>query len=608
MARTTLELLLKGKDQSASQALDQVEGRMQDVGDSSNDLSGAVQVAGAALASFATVETARAAYELAKLGAQSKRTKEAFENISGGSDEAAANLEAMEQATRGAMSEVEMMANANKLLQMGLADSSDELATVTEMATRLGSSMGMTAGQAMDDFAALLANKSLPRLDQFGIASGKVRERWNELKATMGDDEAFKLAVMEQGQAALERLGPAIEDDALAFERLEASVENLRIAFAERLTPVLADAAEGLETLLTWNENIDAAYDEQAGRVANTADSYEDYVTGVLDAQVAARQMASTMRESAQESLLAAETNVQVAQNLGVMSQEAWRAHHAMRAVQESGIASKEALISSSHAAQQAAGPMSEMAVSAEEAAVSSGQLATKLMEATDAQIANQLIGMLDPKKMGAEAYSAAVRDIGIGMGTMDAESIALAENMEVLASSIEEGIIPAEESHEALEYLIIDAEDGKVEMENFGMGIETTNTALNRLKNLDRPTKAFDDVGDAAREQTGNVSGFSSSLASTETNLRKLVSGSPYTLEVIANSTDGGGGDGGDDNDPGNIPQEMSAMGSGSTTLNVTVNAGAMASDLDIEDLAYRVSEVLGRRLNSQLRARGIA
>ncbi|MFH1745567.1 MAG: hypothetical protein ABIG44_00850, partial [Planctomycetota bacterium] len=85
--------------------------------DLADTLSGALK---AGLTVGAAVAAAKAAFELSELGAQSLRTGRAFENISGGAEEANKRLEAMRTATRGAMSEMQMMGSANQLMQMGL--------------------------------------------------------------------------------------------------------------------------------------------------------------------------------------------------------------------------------------------------------------------------------------------------------------------------------------------------------------------------------------------------------------------------------------------------------------------------------------------------------
>ena len=69
---------------------------------------------------------------------------------------------------------------------------------VVEIASRLGDQT-MAVSDRVSDFALMLANQSLPRLDNFGISSGKVRARIEELMSTvagMTRETAFMQAVM----------------------------------------------------------------------------------------------------------------------------------------------------------------------------------------------------------------------------------------------------------------------------------------------------------------------------------------------------------------------------------------------------------------------------
>jgi len=236
-------------------------------------LSTAIKAAGAAISIMAVQKVAGATFELMKLGAQSIRTKTAFENISGGAGQATERLEAMQRATRGAMSEQQMMGTANRLMQMGLADSAEELERVVTMATRLGSAMGVGATEAVESFALTLANTSIPRLDLFGISAGKVRKRIQELQAAMpgmAREAAFFAATMEVGGEAMARLGDVVEDEALSIERLEASWTDLKTTFGEAfatLTPLLDAISGGLGIIRDLSEKSADTRKEQAGWV-----------------------------------------------------------------------------------------------------------------------------------------------------------------------------------------------------------------------------------------------------------------------------------------------------------------------------------------------------
>jgi len=270
-SKSVLEMVLRAKDE-ASRTLGKVGDAVDDVGGSAEETSDAANLLGNAITAAGVVAAAKAAFELAQLGAASLRTKAAFEAISGGAGEASQNLEAMMVATRGALSEQEAMAAANQLAQMGLANNAAELGNVTEMAVRLGTAMGRDAASSIEEFSLLLANQSIPRLDTFGISAGKVRTRIQELQAAtpgLTREMAFMQAVMEEGQASMERLGPATDDAALAFEQLDASVKNLKAAFGEGLAPEIASflgiLADGVGEITEFQRAFSQARESSGG-------------------------------------------------------------------------------------------------------------------------------------------------------------------------------------------------------------------------------------------------------------------------------------------------------------------------------------------------------
>ncbi len=255
--RKTVEVVITAKDK-ASKAF--------------KDFDGAVGKLQKGLSAFAIVGAAKAAFELGKLGAQSLRTKAAFEAISGGAQNASRNLKAMTDATRGALSQQEAMAAANQLMQMGLANNAAELANVAEMATRLGTAMGRDAGESIESFALLLANQSIPRLDTFGISAGKVRTRILELmEATDGltRETAFMQAVQEEGGKAMDRLGDEAEDAALSFDVLAAAVKDAKAAIGEELAPEIAELASLITPVIRdtakWASAMNIARKQQTG-------------------------------------------------------------------------------------------------------------------------------------------------------------------------------------------------------------------------------------------------------------------------------------------------------------------------------------------------------
>jgi len=136
---------------------------------------------------------------LAELGANFDRQKQRFEAFAESAGGGAANLEAFQRGAGGTVNKMEAMTSASRLLQMGIVGNATEMEKVVEAATRLGDQT-QSAGSRVNDFALMLANTSLPRLDAYGLSAGFVRGRMAELQAATADmtrEQAFAQAVFE---------------------------------------------------------------------------------------------------------------------------------------------------------------------------------------------------------------------------------------------------------------------------------------------------------------------------------------------------------------------------------------------------------------------------
>ncbi|MCP4540595.1 MAG: hypothetical protein GY832_25950 [Chloroflexi bacterium] len=219
-------------------------------GGSAVDLAAKLDIAKQA---FSAVQSVVATgLELAELGAMAQRVEKRFAAFAEEAGGAERILAAFQRGAGNTVSDMDAMASASRLLQMGLVGDADEMETVVEMASRLGDQT-QSATDRVSDFALMLANQSIPRLDNFGISSGKVRARIAELQATtqgMTREAAFMQAVMEQGALSLGKLGPRVDDAASAFERNEAKMANLRVEMGQKLIPAAMMVTEAFSGLL----------------------------------------------------------------------------------------------------------------------------------------------------------------------------------------------------------------------------------------------------------------------------------------------------------------------------------------------------------------------
>lgn len=191
-------------------------------------------------------------------GAQLQQVEKNFSTLAATIQTDAGTLKAaLDDAARGMVDSATLMGSANMLITMGLASSKEEVASLVEMATQLG--RGGSAGQNIADFAATLANQSIERLDTFGISSGRVRTRIDELIKSgqaLNREEAFKLAVLEEGAKSMERLGEQSVNMASVVKAQFADIRDQIIRdvtagaqpaveeFANETLPALAKAAQ----------------------------------------------------------------------------------------------------------------------------------------------------------------------------------------------------------------------------------------------------------------------------------------------------------------------------------------------------------------------------
>jgi hypothetical protein len=420
---TTVNIILASTDQ-ATKIFKSIGGAAKDMGKEVEGAGGAAEEAGkqtstlgqafAALkgpmVAAGVVAAAKAAWQLGQLGAQSLRTKAAFEAISGGASEAEERLDAMKQATRGAMNEQQMMASANQLMQMGLADSTDKLGDITEMAVRLGTAMGRDAAGSISDFSLLLANQSIPRLDTFGISAGKVRTRIAELqKETEGmtRETAFMQAVMEEGGLAMARLGDATEDEMLAFEQLAASTDDLKAAFAERLAPAVSGVAR------LFAEQATAIKEHRTGM-----DEYERGLWDLSESEEAVRERAQAMTEAQLAARDGMNEAAEAAGTMAIATEEALPAIGELADVEEKLAVSAGKVARSFGEMEFDTESMWNMALASGANVTALGELAVMLGIADKAEVeaakkSHELAAAFGAGTISAEEYAAAMRRIG---------------------------------------------------------------------------------------------------------------------------------------------------------------------------------------------------
>lgn len=195
---------------------------------------------------------AQLATELYNIGENARTTSNTFDALTASAGVSANVMDELRARTRNVVDDTTLQAGANRLLMMGLVDNQDELVQTIGLITDLSVATGRDLSTAFQDFGALLANQSVLRLDNFGLSSTRVRERIEELQAAaedLSDEDAFRMAVLEEGQRTLETVAPAIEQNITAIDRAEASAANLGSTLGENFAGNINAALTAVEQL-----------------------------------------------------------------------------------------------------------------------------------------------------------------------------------------------------------------------------------------------------------------------------------------------------------------------------------------------------------------------
>lgn len=154
----------------------------------------------AALAGTALVGTATALVALGIQGGKVQAMEDSFNSLTGSIGETGeAMLGTVSTATKGLISDMDIMAASNKAILLGLPVTSESMGTLATAATVLGKAMGQDAKKSLDDLTTALGRSSPMILDNLGL-SVKVADA-NEAYARALGKSAEQLTEAEKKQA-----------------------------------------------------------------------------------------------------------------------------------------------------------------------------------------------------------------------------------------------------------------------------------------------------------------------------------------------------------------------------------------------------------------------
>jgi hypothetical protein len=184
---------------------------------------------------------AKTAFDFAKQGAQLEYAELRFNRLASSIGTTGDALEKdLRKATRGLLSDAQLMASAGDLMALGLVKTHDQAVRLTNVAAQLGMNM--------NQLVLTLTNQTTMRFDALGVSVDGFKERLEALEAQgLSTNEAFTEAFLQQAEDQIRRVGGIADTSAGSFMQFEAAVANA----GDELKRSFLPAIEPLITFLT---------------------------------------------------------------------------------------------------------------------------------------------------------------------------------------------------------------------------------------------------------------------------------------------------------------------------------------------------------------------
>ena len=297
-------------------------------------LSGGLAQLGVAAGAFGlamagVAAAAGKAYSVLREGAALVTTQQRFDKLSASIGTTADTLLGkLRTATKGMISDMELMSSASGIISLRLAENEDQ---VIRLATVVG-----TLGWDMQQVILTFANLSTMRLDALGLSVEEVKNKQKELmEQGISEVEAFKEAVILAGEARLDVGG--VSDAEASFKQAEAAVTNYKNALLLSITATL-DQAGAFDLMAEAAKNIGGfpGFVDEVERLRD-AGEITDQQYRILNATI--RRGGVEAAEAALEHMLLSnalyETGDNVEANRGAWAQWALATSIALSAVDE---------------------------------------------------------------------------------------------------------------------------------------------------------------------------------------------------------------------------------------------------------------------------------
>lgn len=260
MAETKLGLIVEAKNQ-ASGPLRTIKSDLQGLDREAQNVAGGMNTLGKALGVVGLIavgqQAAQAAAELVDLGSKSISLRNEFEGLAGRAGAAADEmLSAMQRASRGTITEYDLMRAANQAMVLGVADSADEMGAILEFAQTRARQLGISTQFAFESLVTGIGRNSALFLDNVGISLSNINQAMDDYAASIGttadklDDAGKKAAllnaVMAENQRNMSGIGTESRTAVESIAAMDVAWTDFKTALGESLVPIVTPVLEGL--------------------------------------------------------------------------------------------------------------------------------------------------------------------------------------------------------------------------------------------------------------------------------------------------------------------------------------------------------------------------
>lgn len=166
-SRLSILLEIQRRGQGAFRA---TENDVQRLNNSVGTLTNLVRGAAVAGGIAGVLQIGQSAFELAQVGAEAQRLRTSFDNLAASAGTTGdALISALRSASRGAISDSELILAANRANLLGVADTAQELTQLIEVSRARGTALGLSTQQAFEDIVTGIGRESALILDNLGI-------------------------------------------------------------------------------------------------------------------------------------------------------------------------------------------------------------------------------------------------------------------------------------------------------------------------------------------------------------------------------------------------------------------------------------------------------